>query len=103
MCEFVVMGMGLRVTVRVLVVVVVFGNMWLIFWVKETRCTQLWLKLGVKVGMCSLAVAKHQRADAHYQKARNRPPQITDRGYLHRSHLQEQHVLTNGQAGCCAE
>ena len=49
--------------------------------------------------MCSLAVAKRQGGDAHNQNAPHRSPQKTGHGYLHRSHLQEHHVLTNEQAG----
>ena len=41
---------GIRVTVGVLVAVGAFGDMRLRVWVKETRRTQLWLRLGVKAG-----------------------------------------------------
>ena len=46
--EFLVVS--IRVAVSVLVVVGVFGDMRLRFWVKETRCTQLWSRLGVTAG-----------------------------------------------------
>ena len=51
---------GIRVTVGVLVMMGVFENMWLRVWVKETRRTQLWLRLEVSSGYTCAGVYSQQ-------------------------------------------